>query len=165
MLGAVACSDALGAPLSSLAEISTTVLRHYPRQVLWSREELRSRMKAVPSLGVRSEQETEEMAKVFETVAKDRMILLPDDVPSSAHCVVTVLDDGLDSLREQSQTQIPAAKQQRMSELLQKNREAQLTEGELQELDLLAEEFDRVTLTKGRALAVLAQIRGTSPGS
>ena len=93
------------------------------------------------------------------------MILLPDDFPSSAHCVVTVLDDGLDSLREQSQIEIPAVKQQRMSELLQKNREATLTEGERHELDTLAEEFDRVTLTKGRALAILSQSRANSSDS
>jgi hypothetical protein len=105
------------------------------------------------------------MAKVFETVAKDRVILLPDDAPSSAHCVVTILDDGLESLRAESRIEIPAVKQQRMSELLQKNREATLTEEEQHELDLLAEEFDRATLTKGRAMAVLAQLRPNSPGA
>jgi hypothetical protein len=105
------------------------------------------------------------MAKIFETVAKDRVILLPDDVPSSAHCVVTVLDDGLDSLREQARIEIPQPKQQRMSDLLQKNREATLTQEEQRELDVLAEEFDRATLTKGRALAVLAQLRASSPGT
>jgi hypothetical protein len=99
------------------------------------------------------------MPKSFETVAKDRVILLPDDVPASAHCVVTVLDDGLESLHEQSQLQISDTKQLRMSELLDKNRDVTLTEEELRELDLLAVEFDRATLTKGRALAVLAQIR------
>jgi hypothetical protein len=105
------------------------------------------------------------MAKSFETVAKDRVILLPDDVPASAHCVVTVLDDGLESLREQSQSQIPDAEQQRMSELLQKNRDGALTLEEHGELDVLAEAFDRATLTKGRALAILAQMRANGTGA
>jgi hypothetical protein len=102
------------------------------------------------------------MGKTFETIAKDRMILLPDDVPASAHCVVTVLDDGLELWREQSQLEIPAANQQRMSELLHKNREGELTETERRELDVLAEEFDRATLTKGLALAILGQIQANS---
>lgn len=78
------------------------------------------------------------MTRIFETVAKDRMILLPEDAPASAHCVVTILDDGLDSLRDQSQIEIPSEKQQRMSELLQKNREETLTQEEQRELDALA---------------------------
>ncbi|MEX2139367.1 MAG: hypothetical protein WD894_08905 [Pirellulales bacterium] len=105
------------------------------------------------------------MAKTFETVAKDRVIRLPDDVSASAHCVVTVLDDGLDSLREQSQSQIPDAKQQRMSELLRKNRDGTLTQEEQRELDVLAEEFDRATLAKGRALAILGQLQTNASGT
>jgi hypothetical protein len=99
------------------------------------------------------------MIKSFETVAKDRVIVLPDDVPAWAHCVVTVLDDDLESLREQSRLEIPVTKQQRMSELLDRNRDETLTQDEQQELDGLAAEFDRATLAKGRALAILAQIR------
>jgi hypothetical protein len=105
------------------------------------------------------------MTKSFETVAKDRVIVLPDDVSASAHCVVTVLDDGLETLNEQSQMQISDAKQLRMSELLDKNRDGTLSEAEQRELDMLAEEFDRATLTKGRALAVLGQIRANDPGA
>lgn len=93
------------------------------------------------------------------------MIVLPEDVPASAHCVVTVLDNGLEALEAQSKFEIPAVKQQRMSELLKKNREADLTNAEQYELDVLAEEFDRATLTKGRALAVLAQLRTNSSGT
>jgi hypothetical protein len=105
------------------------------------------------------------MGKTFETVAKDRVIFLPDDVPASAHCVVTVLDDGLESLREQSRLAIPESKQERMGELLRKNRDAELTSAEQHELDVLAEEFERVTLTKGRALAILAQMQEHSSGA
>ena len=105
------------------------------------------------------------MAKTFEAVAKDRVIRLPDYVSASAHCVVTVLDDGLESLREQSQIEIPEAKQQRMSELLHKNRDGNLTHEEAGELDVLAEEFDRVTLTKGRAMAILGQMRANGSGA
>jgi hypothetical protein len=105
------------------------------------------------------------MLKSFETIAKDRVILLPDDVPASAHCLVTVLDDGLESLREQSQMRISDTTQQRMSELLDKNRDGMLTQEEQHELDLLAEEFDRATLSKGRALAVLGQIRANVSGA
>jgi hypothetical protein len=98
------------------------------------------------------------MGKTFETVAKDRVILLPDDVPASAHCVVTVLDDGLESLHEQARLEIPESKQRRMTALLHKNREGMLTTEEKQELDLLAEEFERATLIKGRAVAILGQM-------
>ena len=103
------------------------------------------------------------MIKVFETIAEDGFIRLPVDVSSTAHCVVTVLDDNLDSLREQSQLELPEEKQRRMSELLLKNREAALTPPESQELDALSEEFDAATLTKGRALAALTHLNGNSP--
>ena len=42
------------------------------------------------------------MIRVFETVAEGGVIRLPVDVPSTAFCVVTILDDDLDTLREQS---------------------------------------------------------------
>jgi hypothetical protein len=96
------------------------------------------------------------MLKTFETVAEDGVIRLPADVPSTAHCVVTVLEDDLETLGRQSQLVLPDAKQRRMSELLRKNRDGALTADESQELDALAEEFDAATLTKGSALAALA---------
>lgn len=42
------------------------------------------------------------MPKVFEAAAKDGMILLPKDVPLSARCLVTVMDDGTESLNHQA---------------------------------------------------------------
>lgn len=102
------------------------------------------------------------MIKVFETVAQDGVIRLPVGVPSTAHCVVTILDDDLDALREQSQLELPERVQRRMSELLLKNREASLTDNEREQLDSLAEEFDAATLTKGRALAALAHLSNNS---
>jgi hypothetical protein len=102
------------------------------------------------------------MIRVFETIAEDGVIRLPADVPSTAHCVVTILDADLDTLREQSQLVLPEAKQQRMSELLLRNREGTLTPDESKELDALAEEFDTATLAKGSALAALAQLNGNS---
>jgi hypothetical protein len=45
-----------------------------------------------------------------------------------------------------------------MSELLQKNRDGELTEQEQVELDALGREFDAATLRKGRALSILAQL-------
>ncbi len=98
------------------------------------------------------------MIKVFEAMAQDGVIRLPADVPSSAHCVVTILENGLEGLREQSRLELPADVQERMSELLVKNREAALTPAESAELDALAEQFEAATLVKGRALAVLAQL-------
>lgn len=86
------------------------------------------------------------------------MIRLPGDVSSTAHCVVTVLDDDLDSLLEQSQLMLPEEKQRRMSELLLKNREGGLTADEAKELDGLSEEFDTSTLAKASALAALAHL-------
>ena len=103
------------------------------------------------------------MIRVFETVAEGGVIRLPVDVPSTAFCVVTILDDDLGTLREQSQLELPEAKQRRMSELLVQNRERMLTPDERQELDALAEEFDTATLTKGRALAALAHLSDKSP--
>jgi hypothetical protein len=102
------------------------------------------------------------MIRVFETVAEGGVIRLPVDVPSTAHCVVTILDADLDALRQQSQFMLPEAKQQRMSELLLRNREGTLTADESRELDSLAEEFDTATLAKGSALAALAQLNGSS---
>ena len=89
---------------------------------------------------------------------------MPDDVPSSAHCLVTVLDDDLDALRRRSQLEVSEDKQRRMSELLLKNREGTLTAEDRQELDTLSEEFEAATLAKGRALAALAHRHGDSRG-
>jgi hypothetical protein len=102
------------------------------------------------------------MIKVFETVAEDGVIRLPFDVSSSAHCVVTVLDDDLDALRAQANLELPEEKQRLMSELLLKNREQTLTTSERKALDELSEEYDTATLVKGRALAALAHLNGNS---
>jgi hypothetical protein len=101
--------------------------------------------------------------QVFETIAQGGVIRLPIDAPATAHCVVTILDDDLETLREQSQLELPDAAQLRMSELLVKNREGALTPDERDEFDALAEQFEAVTLTKGRALAALAQLKVNSP--
>jgi hypothetical protein len=100
--------------------------------------------------------------QVFETIAQDGVIRLPVGAPATAHCVVTILDGDLEALRAQAQLQLPDVAQRRMSELLAKNREGSLTLNERQELDALAEEFDTATLTKGRALAALAQLQHPS---
>lgn len=102
------------------------------------------------------------MIRVFETVAEAGLIRLPEDVPPTAHCVVTVLDDDLEALREQARLELPEQAQQRMSELLLKNRDGALTTDESRELDALAEQFDAATLTRGRALAALARMNGES---
>lgn len=105
------------------------------------------------------------MIKVFEAVAQGGVSHLPNDVSSSAHCVVTILDDDFDTLRKQSQLELPEQAQQRMSELLLRNREGALTDKERKELDVLSEEFDAATLAKGHALAALAHLNGNShPG-
>jgi hypothetical protein len=46
--------------------------------------------------------------------------------------------------------------------LLPRNRDGDLTEDERAELDALGREFDAVTLTKGRALSILAQLDSIS---
>jgi hypothetical protein len=102
------------------------------------------------------------MTKVFETVAQNGVIRLPTDAPSSAHCVVTILEDDVETLREQAQFELSKTLQQRMSELLLKNRDGALTARESEELDELAEQFDAATLSKGRAIAALAQLGGNS---
>lgn len=98
------------------------------------------------------------MTKVFEALAKDGIIVLPQDVPSPARCLVAILDQDIEALRQEAAITIPQPKQQRMSELLLKNREGQLSEQERAELDVLAQEFDAATLAKGRALSILAQL-------
>jgi len=97
--------------------------------------------------------------KVFETVAHDGVIRLPVDVPPAAHCIVTVLDEDVETLRKQAAMELPEETQRRMSELLSKNREDALSANERQELDRLSAEFDTATLTKGRALAAMASLR------
>lgn len=98
------------------------------------------------------------MTKVFEVVAKDGVIVLPADVPSPSRCLVAIVDEDFDRLREEAALTISEPKQRRMSELLQRNREGQLTEQEHIELDALGREFDTATLKKGRALSILAQL-------
>jgi hypothetical protein len=102
------------------------------------------------------------MLKSFEAIAENGMIRLPADVPATAHCVVTVLGADRDALRREAALMLPQDKQQRMSELLVKNREGALSPEESAELDALAEEFDAATLTKGAALAALAARNGGS---
>ncbi len=105
------------------------------------------------------------MTRIFEAVAKDGIIVLPSDFPSSARCVVAVLDQDLETLREEAALTISESKQRRMSELLVKNRDAQLSAEERVELDDLSAEFDTATLTKGRALSILAQLDSMSSSS
>jgi hypothetical protein len=98
------------------------------------------------------------MTKVFEAVAKDGVIVLPADFPSSSRCLVALLDEDIERLREDAALTIPEPSQQRMIELLQKNQDGELTAEERAELDALGHEFDTATLTKGRALSILAQL-------
>jgi hypothetical protein len=105
------------------------------------------------------------MAKVFETFAKDGVIILPRDTPPRGHCLVAILDADIEALRREAATTIPQPKQERMRELLLKNREGRLSEQERAELDVLAQEFDAATLAKGRALSILGQLDRTSPST
>jgi hypothetical protein len=98
------------------------------------------------------------MTRVFEAFAKDRTIVLPEDAPSPARYLVAILDPDVETLRREAATTIPEPTQQRMSELLLKNREGQLSERERGELNVLAREFDAATLAKGRALSLLVQL-------
>ncbi|MDP7128867.1 MAG: hypothetical protein QF437_00145 [Planctomycetota bacterium] len=98
------------------------------------------------------------MPKSFEAVAHNGVIVLPEDVPPASRCVVTVMDEDLEDLQIQAAMTIPEDKQQRMGELLFKNREGQLTNEERIELDTLSAEFDAATLKKGRAMSLLAQM-------
>ena len=52
------------------------------------------------------------MTRVFEAFAKDGVILLPEDVPSPARCLVAILDEDLQKLREDAAAVIPEDKQQ-----------------------------------------------------
>jgi hypothetical protein len=97
------------------------------------------------------------MLKIFEAIAQDGIIHLPADVPATAHCVVTVLGGDRTALERQAALTLPDDKQRRMSDLLVRNRDGALTAAESSELDALSEEFDAATLTKGAALAALAQ--------
>lgn len=102
------------------------------------------------------------MTRLSEAVAKDGVIVLPDHVPSRTRCLVAVMDDDVDRLRAEASLSIPEPSQRRMSELLQKNRDGELTEQERVELDALGCEFDAATLRKGRALSMLAQLDSMS---
>jgi hypothetical protein len=97
------------------------------------------------------------MTTVFEAFAKNGILVLPDSAPASAHCLVAILDQDIEALRQEAAMTISEATQRRMSELLIKNREGELSASERVELDVLGREFDAATLAKGRALSVLAQ--------
>lgn len=99
------------------------------------------------------------MTKIFEAVAHNGVIVLPQDIPESARCMVTVLEEDLDALRQQAEMKVPGPKQQRMSDLLLKNRDEKLSEEEEAELDSLSAEYEAITLEKGRALSLLEQLR------
>lgn len=103
------------------------------------------------------------MTKLFEAVAKDGIIVLPAGVPPATRCLVAIMDDDFDRLREEAALTIPESSQRRMSELLEKNRDCELTPQEQVELDALGDEFDSATLRKGRALGILAQLESTLP--
>jgi hypothetical protein len=105
------------------------------------------------------------MAMLFEAVAKDGVIILPDGVPSPTRCLVAVMDDDFDRLRAEASLTIPESSQRRMSELLGRNRDGELTEQERTELDALGRDFDSATLRKGRALSILAQLDPMSPAT
>lgn len=105
------------------------------------------------------------MTKVFEAFAKDGVIVLPERIPQPAKCLVAVLDDNLEALRADADYTIPEEPQQRMSDLLEKNRDQSLTVAEQRELDALAAEFDVAALRKGRALSLLAQLDSVVPST
>ena len=68
------------------------------------------------------------------------------------------MDEDIEAIQKQADLTLPEAKQQRMSELLFKNRNGDISEDEKKELDSLAAEFDAATLKKGQALGILAQL-------
>ena len=105
------------------------------------------------------------MTKIFEAVAKDGVIVLPEHVPTPTRCLVAIMDDDFDRLRADAELMIPEPTQRRMSDLLQKNRDGELTEHERVELDALSREFEAATLRKGRALSILAQLDSMPPPS
>ena len=103
------------------------------------------------------------MTRLFEAVAKDGVIVLPEDVPSPTRCLVAIMDDDFERLHDEAALTVPESSQRRMSELLQRNRDGELTEEERVELDALGREFDSATLRKGRALSILAQLDSFAP--
>jgi hypothetical protein len=105
------------------------------------------------------------MTRLFEAFAKDGVIVLPQRVPSPARCLVTVLDDDFETLRAEAEYMISEPSQRRMSDLLQRNRDGELTEKGRAELDALGREFDAATLRKGRALSIVAQLDSISPST
>ncbi len=98
------------------------------------------------------------MSILFEAVVRDGVIVLPTDAPSPARCLVAIVDDNVDQLRQEAKNTIPEPQQQRMGELLRKNQDGQLTDAEQAELDDLGRVFDMLTLRRGRALSILAQL-------
>ncbi len=105
------------------------------------------------------------MNQVFEAIAKDGVIVLPEGVPSTMRCLVAILDDGLDELRQQAAFMLPESLQQRMSELLERNRRNELTDEQRDELDGLGREFDAATLKRARACAILSQLESQANAS
>jgi hypothetical protein len=105
------------------------------------------------------------MTKVFEATAENGVIVVPKDVPSPAPCLVAVLDADIEALRREAAAKISASTQERMSELLLKNRKGQLSQQERAELDSLAQQFDAATPAKGRALSIPAPLDGTLPSA
>ena len=104
------------------------------------------------------------MTRVFEAVAKNGIIVLPSDVPSPSRCLVAIVDEDFEQLRSDAELSLPELSQQRMADLLQRNRDGLLTAAERAELDELGREFDSATLKRGRALSILAQLEAGTGG-
>jgi hypothetical protein len=98
------------------------------------------------------------MPRVIETVAQGRLIVLPEDVPATARCMVTILEDDIEALRGQAAFSISETEQPRMSKLLLKSREAGLTSEEEAELNAFSAECETTSLAKMQALRILTQL-------
>jgi hypothetical protein len=103
------------------------------------------------------------MARVFEAFAHDGILELPRDISRSARCLVTVLDEDVETLRKQAEVEVSEARQRRLGELLLQNRDGKLSRAEKAELDALAAECEATTLAKARALRILAHLGKLPP--
>ena len=62
------------------------------------------------------------------------------------HCLITILDEGLDELRQISEAMLEDSKQERLSRLLEENKIKKLTKKNERELDSLLAEVHQLAV-------------------
>lgn len=79
----------------------------------------------------------------------------PLNFDKQSRCLITIFDEDLEELRHQSQAMLQELKQERLSELLQLNKQVRLSDDQEKELDGLLAEVHQLAAIRARAERIL----------